>query len=126
MAHAAYHDPLTGDYVLTAGDDFQVISGAPVVLQAMLRRLLTRRGSCVWAPSFGSTLHELPREKAGGEIEQDAEARVREALEPLRKRGEVVELEVGVSRVDAHRLSIAVRARDAGWRPLSFTTFVRV
>lgn len=120
----AYIEPVEHDYVLTASDDLEQPDNP--VLQSMVIRLLTWRGSCWWDLNFGSTLHLMPTEKLSGSIERDAETRAADALQPMLDAGELLELEVSAERVDRNRLELSVRCTDAGRRPLSFTRCIEV
>lgn len=120
----AYVDPASHDLVQTAGHDLQT-SSSPLQ-EAVIRRLLTERGSCFWDLAYGSTLHELPRLAIRQNMEGELEARARAALEPLRVAGKVRSLTVAATRADRNRMELAVQVLGAHQERVVFTTFVRV
>ena len=120
----AFIDPLTRDYVATAGHD--LAPPTHPAQEALARRLLTERGSAFWDPTYGSTLHELPRLAIRQNAEGEVMARARAALAPLLTSKVLTRVDVAASRVDRNRVELAVRALAANGTPVTFTTFVRL
>ena len=52
-----------GDYCPDGSGAFQEVTGAEELLERVLFKLQTRRGSFPLLPDFGSRLYQLPREK---------------------------------------------------------------
>lgn len=119
-----YIDPRTQDLVVTSGKDLQRVTN-PTVASAYLR-VATQRGSVFWDPTFGCDLQNLGT--LGANAEQQAEAAVFAALQPMVAAGELRDLSVQVVRPTdvPNRLDIIVDAIDAAQRPIQFKTFVPV
>lgn len=121
MAHL---DSITRSLVLTRSRDVQRVANP--TQQHMLLRLQTHRGTCWWDPTFGSTLHLLTQEKIGPAIERDVEDRARTALRPMTATRELLDLVMTAQRTATNRVELALRARDAGRRPITFSLWVAV
>lgn len=115
---------LTRDYAQTTGGDFEQLDNP--TLESLKLRLMTQKGSCFWDLEFGSTLHELPRTKIGADVLRDVENRARTALAPMVRAKEILDLSVQVARTAVNRVEMALNCRDAGGRPLRFSTWVAV
>lgn len=120
----AYIDPLTRDYRQTAGHDWTPATHP--LQEAVVRRLMTQRGTCFWDLSYGSTLHELVGAPARGNLTVDAEARVKAALRPLVEGGRIQSLKVSATRTTSNRLDLGLRVVASDSTILRFSTFVRL
>lgn len=121
-------DPVTGDYVLTAGAPERDPAGG--LANAVYLRLMTPLGS-YWAdPLLGSKLHLLRRMKDLARVEILARQYAEQALVPIINDGRATAIVVTTQRVKAAdatgRLNLLIEVTDAGGNRLTFTYPVKV
>lgn len=129
------HIPTTGAPVTRAADICQLhttqaltaLARAPGngLANAVYLRLMTPLGGWFGDVTLGSRLHELAREKDLARVERLARQYALEALQPLRKGGRVLSLDVQAVRRDG-RLLLAVALVDARGVPSAFEVPVKV
>jgi hypothetical protein len=91
---AVFYDPATKDYELRDG---VLVATHPVDQEAVLR-LSVRRGSIPSLPTLGSRVRSI--EYLTASLERQVEDMVREALDPMIRRGDVELVAVPVERVE--------------------------
>lgn len=120
----AFLDPITRDLVRLSSGDLKPSSNP--TLEGMALRLRTRRGTCWWDVTFGSTLHELGQAKITRTFAADVEDRIRTALQPMIDEGEVSDLAFEHERPETNRWHTRLACRDAAQRPLAWDVWVEV
>ncbi len=120
----AYINPLTADYVVTAG--VPVRDPMAGLANAVYLRLMTPLGS-YWAdPTLGSRLHELMREKDLARMAILAKQYAESALNPIVIDGRANSIAVSVTRMKddsgagRHQLSILVVAASGERKTFQF------
>ena len=100
----------------TAGGDLATVDGRDTLVQAILDRLLTRRGELAGLghPGYGSRLHELIGEPDSPRTRGWAEVHVRECLDQERRLAEVLSVRFQTTtRAGRSVLSIDLVARPS-------------
>lgn len=114
-------DLTTGD-IAWAGD---LLPAANPTLEAVALRLQTRKGTCFWDATFGSTLHELNRTTITARTRADVEDRIRSALKPLLDAGGLTSLSFEHERSEGQWRTLT-RMTDARGVPLAYDVWVGV
>lgn len=127
----AWINPVTRDYELAVGAGSSLQRDpANGLANAAYLRLMTPLGSWFAAPTVGSRLHELQREKDLARVELLARQYALDALKPLLQDGRAASLEVETERQKdgsgAGRLALVVRLRDAQGSASVFKVYVKV
>lgn len=113
--------PLSKDLVAHAEGRLGAVRGRRQLVQALLIRLITRRGELAYAPAFGSRLHELSGAPNTPATRARAAAIVREALAGERRIASIDRVDVTVSPHDRGTLAVDVYATPAeGGAPILF------
>lgn len=118
-----YIDPLTRDYVQSAGD----LARDPVagLANAVYLRVMTPLGTWWVDPTLGSRLHELVREKDVARVQRRAVQYVEQCLAPLLEDGRASAITVQTEHQPG-RLNLVVTITDAGGAERPFEFFVKV
>jgi len=120
----AYVDPLTRDYVYTAGAFAR--DPAAGLANAVYLRLMTPLGS-YWADAtLGSRLHELQREKDKVRVGVLAKQYAEQALQPILADDRATAIAVTVQQPHDGRLLLLIEVTDAAGRELTFQHPVKV
>lgn len=108
-------DPLTGDYTAARTD---------TLANAVYLRLATPLGAYWAAPSVGSRLHELAREKDVPRVALLARQYAEQALQALLNDGRATAISVTTERAEAlggtHRLNLLIEVTEASGRVSRF------
>jgi phage gp46-like protein len=72
----------TADYVKSTINDIAVVDKQEAILQAIITRLLIRKGEYVLNPNLGSELYSLTRGKSTAAVEERAKSIILAAIKP--------------------------------------------
>ncbi|WP_431287462.1 phage GP46 family protein [Roseateles chitinivorans] len=118
-----YIDPITADYVQSAGDLAR--DPADGLANAVYLRVMTPLGSWWADTSLGSRLHELQREKDVPRVQRLAVQFVQQCLQPLVDDGRALAVDVQAEHAPG-RLNLLVTITDAGQAERTFDFFIKV
>lgn len=119
----AFIDPITGSYAAASGDLARDPAGG--LANAVYLRIKTPLGTWWAAPTLGSRLHELQREKDVPRMQVLARQYCEQALQPLVDDGRVSRLTVTTEH-QIGRLAVRVELLDAAQRAHTFEFPVKV
>ncbi|EKD4439703.1 phage GP46 family protein [Citrobacter freundii] len=110
-------DPVTGDYT---GDSTDSLANAVYL------RLMTPLGSWWAAPSLGSLLHTLQREKDTPRVRKLARQYAEQALQPLLDDGRAISIDITAERYQPGWLLLLITVTSAGVSPQTWKYPVKV